>query len=165
MKRPAAIHLLFELGVIGKGVDGILEIVGGALLLAIPPERIHSIVQILTQHELSEDPHDRLAHYLLNSTQDLSTGTTLFAAFYLLWHGAVKMGLVAGLLLKRRLAYPAAIGAFILFVVYQLYRYTHTQSSELLVLSIIDVGVILLTWLEYRRLKAMHGFAGTDKRS
>ena len=83
----------------------------------------------------------------------------MFAAAYLLWHGVVKVGLVAALLLKRRWAYPAAIIAFFLFLVYQLYRYTHTRSPALLALSIVDVIVITLTWIEYKRLKAIHGFA------
>lgn len=155
------IHVFFDLSVIGKGIDGVFEVVGGVLLFFISPDRIHAILRVLTQHELSEDPRDLIATYLLNSTQHLTTGVTLFAAAYLLWHGMVKVGLVAALLLKRRWAYPAAIAAFSLFLAYQLYRYTHTHAPELLALSIVDVIVILLTWIEYKRLKAIHGFAGT----
>jgi uncharacterized membrane protein len=40
-----------------------------------------------------------------------------------------------------------------------MYRYLHTRSPELLALSIVDVFVIALTWLEYRRLRATNGFA------
>ena len=83
----------------------------------------------------------------------------MFAATYLLWHGIVKIGLVAALLLRRRWAYPWAIVAFTLFLVYQLYRYSHTHAPELLVLSGVDVLVIGLTWLEYKRLEAIHGFS------
>lgn len=117
-------------------------------------------LQVLTQHELSEDPRDWIANYLLNSTHHLTRGVTVFAASYLLWHGIVKIGLVTALLLKRRWAYPSAIAAFFLFLVYQLYRYSHTHSPELLVLSIVDVLVIILTWIEYRRLRVIHGFSG-----
>ena len=56
-------------------------------------------------------------------------------------------------------AYPAAIGAFVLFLVYQLYRYTHTSSAWLLVLSVVDVCVIVITWLEYKRLRTVHALA------
>ncbi len=154
-----SIHVLFDLSVIAKGVDGALEIVGGILLFYISPDRISAIIQVLTQHELSEDPNDIVATYLFNSTHSLTKGVTTFAAVYLLWHGIVKAGLVAGLLLKRRWAYPAAIVAFFLFVVYQLYRYTHTHSATLLVLSVLDVFVIILTWIEYKRLNTIHGFA------
>jgi uncharacterized membrane protein len=70
----------------------------------------------------------------------------------------VKVGLVAGLLLRRRPAYPVAIGAFVLFLVYQVYRYVIGHAPEMLVLSLVDVVVIVLTWLEYRRLRESEGF-------
>jgi uncharacterized membrane protein len=133
------------------------------LLFFVSPDRIQSVIEFLTQHELSEDPRDLITTYLLNSTRDLTSSTTMFAAAYLLWHGVVKVGLVAALLLKRRWAYPAAIVAFSLFLVYQLYRYIHTRSPELLALSIVDVVVITLTWMEYERLQAIHGFAKTTE--
>ena len=163
--KPRVLHVLFYLSVVGKGVDGVLEIVGGALLLFVSPVRIHSLVQLVTQHELSEDPKDLIATYLLNSTHHLGRDATLFAAVYLLWHGAVKVGLVAALLLRRRWAYPAAIFAFSLFLVYQLYRYSHTHAMELLVLSVVDVVVIVLTWFEYRRLQSIHGFGAAERHS
>ena len=67
--RNRVVHVLFDISAISKGVDGVLEIVGGALLLLVSPMKVHNIVRILTQHELSEDPHDLVAKYLLNSTQ------------------------------------------------------------------------------------------------
>lgn len=159
MQRDRIVHVLFDISAIGKGIDGALEIVGGAALFFISPMKIHSIVRILTQHELSEDPHDHVASYLLNGTQHLSSGVQVFAAVYLLWHGVVKVGLVTALLLRQRWAYPAAILAFLLFLAYQLYRYSHTHSPELLALSLADVVVITLTWFEYKRLRASHAFS------
>lgn len=157
--RKRVVHVLFDISAISKGVDGVLEIVGGALLLLVSPMKVHNIVRILTQHELSEDPHDLVAQYVLNSTQHLSRSSQDFAATYLLWHGVVKVVLVTALLLKRRWAYPTAIFAFLLFLVYQLYRYSHTHAPELLVLSVVDVFVIALTWLEYKRLRTAHAFS------
>ena len=153
MDRKRIIHLLFDVSVIVKGIDGVLEVGGGVLLLVTSPAAIHGAIRILTQHELSEDPHDLVASYLLNSTQHLTASTTIFAATYLLWHGVVKVALVTALLLKRRWAYPVAIIAFSLFLAYQLYRYSDTRSPELLVLSAFDVLIIVLTYLEYIRLR------------
>lgn len=159
MDKRRIIHILFDISVIGKGVDGALEIVGGALLFLTSPAQIHDAVRILTQRELSEDPHDIVATYLLNGALHLAASTKVFAATYLLWHGVVKVALVTALLLKRRWAYPAAIFAFFLFLIYQLYRYSHTRSPELLVLSVVDVFVIVITYLEYLRLRTSHAFA------
>jgi len=162
-RRPLA-HALFDISVVTKGLDGALEILGGVLLFVVSPLQIHNVIRSLTEHELSEDPRDLVATYLRNSTQHLAVGTQAFAATYLLWHGVVKVTLVTALLLRRRWAYPTAILAFLLFFAYQLYRYSHTRAPELLVLSIFDLFVIGLTWLEYRRLEARHGFVGGNLR-
>ena len=157
--REKMVHALFAMSVIMKGVDGALEIVGGALLCLVNPARLSALVRRLTQHELSEDPHDLLAGALLHAVQHLSADTQLFAAVYLVGHGLIKVGLVIALLQQRVWAYPAAIGAFVLFLVYQLSRYTHTSSAWLLVLSVVDVCVIVITWLEYKRLRTVHALA------
>ena len=148
------LHLSFDLGVIAKGIDGALEIVGGALLFFVTPAQLYHIARVLTVHELSEDPHDLIANYVLRHSRNLSAGAEIFGAVYLLGHGMVKVGLVIALLLRRRWAYPVAIGAFVAFLAYQLYRYSDTHAPELLVLSLLDVLVIVLTCLEYRRLPA-----------
>jgi uncharacterized membrane protein len=158
-QRQRLIHRFFVLGVIVKGIDGAVEIAGGVALLLLGPGRLPSLVRLLTRHELAEDPHDLVGSYLLRVSQHLSASSTTFAAAYLLAHGLVKAGLVAGLLARRRRAYPAAILAFLLFVSYQLYRYSHTHSPALLALSVIDVCVIALTWAEYRRLRAAGTFS------
>jgi uncharacterized membrane protein len=157
--KSRSIHVLFNLGVIVKGIDGVLEIAGGVLLVFLSPHQVSAVIRALTQHELSEDPKDLIATFLVHSTHHLTKSITMFAAAYLLLHGVVKVGLVAALLLRHRWAYPVAIVAFFLFLVYQLYRFTHTHALELLALSIVDVLVIIFTWLEYKRLKAIHGFA------
>ncbi len=153
------IHVIFNFSVIAKGIDGVFEIVGGILLFFISPDRINTLVKVLTLHELSEDPRDLIATYLLNSAHNLTKDVTVFAATYFLLHGLVKVGLVAGLLLKQRLAYPLAIIAFFLFGIYQIYRYTHTHSPALLALTVLDILVIIFTWIEYKRLQEIHGFA------
>jgi uncharacterized membrane protein len=159
--RSRITQILFKIGIISKGIDGLLEIVGGFILFFITPIQIHSLIQVLTQHELSEDPKDIIANYLLNSTWHLTAGTKNFAAIYLLWHGFVKAGLVVALLLRKRWSYPTAIFAFFLFLIYQLYRYSHTSSPELLILSGVDIFVIILTWLEYRRLRKSSEFSSS----
>jgi uncharacterized membrane protein len=158
-RRGKLIHMLFDVGVIGKGIDGVLEIAGGVLLVALTRSQITGIVATLTQHELSEDPRDLLARALVQASAHLSASTQLFGAVYLLVHGAIKVGLVAALLRRKPWAYPWAIVAFLLFLLYQLYRYTHTKSLGLLALSALDVFVILITWLEYRRLRVSHAFS------
>ncbi len=151
--RDKTVHLLFDIGLIGKAIDGVLEIIGAVVLYLVSPVQIDGLLKLLTQHELGEDPYDFFANLLLHSAQQISGDSKAFAALFLLWHGAVKVGLVWALSRRLLWAYPLAITAFALFLAYQLYRYTHTHSVWLLALSMLDIFVIVLTWLEYRRLR------------
>ena len=45
------------------------------------------------------------------------------------------------------------MGIFGLFAVYQVCRYTLTYSWYLIPLTLLDAGVIWLTWLEYAKVK------------
>jgi uncharacterized membrane protein len=157
-RRDKTVHVLFDISVISKGVDGMLEIVGGAVLLLVGPAHISRMIRLLTQHELVKDPHDLLASFLVNAATHLSASTQAFGALYLLWHGVIKVALVVALLRKLLWAYPAAILAFGLFFMLQLYRYSHTHSVWLLALSVVDLFVIAMTWLEYKRLQASGTF-------
>ena len=148
--RERRIHQLFEIGVVFKGIDGVLEAIGGIILLFISPDRIKGVVAALTQHELSEDPRDFIAGHLAQYAQQLSASTKLFEALYLLSHGLIKVFLVWGLLSNKLWAYPASIAFLIAFIGYQLYRYSHTHAIGLILLTVFDLLIIALTWHEYR---------------
>lgn len=147
------LHETFRTSIFLKGVDGILEIIGGAILYVVGPTQINSLVLLLTSHELSEDPNDIVANHLVEWAGHLSVSTTLFGSFYLVSHGIVKTALVLLLWRGRLSAYPAAIGFFSVFILYQLYRYSHSHSMWLIFLSAFDIIIIVLTWLEYRRMR------------
>jgi hypothetical protein len=75
----------FKVGLVLKAADGVLEIVAGALLLCISPSTIERFAHTVTAHELGEDPHDRLANYILHTTAHLGSGTTLFGGIGVLF--------------------------------------------------------------------------------
>jgi uncharacterized membrane protein len=138
-----------------KAADGVLEIIGGLLLLFVTPAEIQHFVRALTAHELSRDPHDFIANHLLHSTVHLSRGTTLFGAVYLLSHGIAKVVLVTLVLRDKLWAYPWAIALLIAFIAYQLYRIVAVHFSiGLLALTIFDAALVWLTWREYRAKRA-----------
>jgi uncharacterized membrane protein len=57
-------------------------------------------------------------------------------------------------LYRRKLsAYPAAIAVFAAFGAYQMYRYFVSPSFAMIALTVLDVIIIVLTWMEYGRLK------------
>jgi uncharacterized membrane protein len=147
------IHLAFEISLLLKGLFALGQIIGGIVALFVTRDFLLKTVSVLTQQELAEDPHDLIANYVLNSAQNLSIGTQLFVALYLLSHGSIKLWLIIGLLRQKLWYYPTAILVFSLFIVYQLYRFSFTHSVWLLLITGVDVIVITLTWHEYKYLR------------
>jgi uncharacterized membrane protein len=141
----------FEIGIILKGLDGVLEVIGGLLLLVVSPATIDRVVTSLTQHELSEDPHDFLATHLLKTAHGLTGPAVLFGAVYLLAHGVVKVILVAALLKNQLWAYPWMVTFLAVFIVYQVYRLRLQASVGLAALTIFDAAIAWLTYREYRK--------------
>jgi uncharacterized membrane protein len=141
----------FEIGIILKGLDGVLETIGGVLLLAVSPTQINAAAKTLTQHELSEDPHDWIATHLLHYAHGLTGSTVTFAAVYLLAHGLVKVVLVVALLRNKLWAYPGLIAVLLAFIGYQLYLIALHPTGGLVALTIFDAAVAWLTWREWRK--------------
>lgn len=150
------IHKSFEIGILLKGIDGILEIFGGILLKLISPVRLGKLVVLLTQHELSEDPKDIIANTMIKLSSSFSIDMQNFGVFYLISHGIVKFTLVVLLWRKKLWAYPLTIISLILFIIYQVYRYEVSHSAFLIFLTIFDIIMILLTYLEYKRIKQIN---------
>lgn len=145
-------HALFQVAVVVKGIDGVLELLGAVLLLVLGPGGIGDTVRFLTQHELAEDPHDLLARLLIRHTQQLGSATIHFAAAYLAVHGVLKVWLVGGLLRGRRWVFPVAMLFLGLFIAYQLFRLSHHPGAGLAFLTVLDVVILVLVWREYRAL-------------
>jgi uncharacterized membrane protein len=142
---------LFTAGIFLKGLDGAAELAGGLLLLLVDPARIHRLAVRLAQPELSEDPKDFIATHLLHAAGSLTGSAVLYAALYLLVHGAVKVVLVAALLANRLWAYPWMLAVLLVFIGYQLYQLAVSPTYGLVVLTALDVLIVLLTWHEYAR--------------
>ncbi len=150
------IHLFFDVTLWFKGVFALSETIGGIAAFFVSKQLLISFVLWVFKDEFAEDPHDLIANFLLHSAQGLSIGAQNFAAIYLLAHGIIKLWLIIGLLRKKLWYYPTALVIFGLFVVYQLYRYAFTHSVWLLLITVLDVIVIVLTWHEYTYLRRTH---------
>lgn len=140
----------FDVGVILKGVDGILEVIGAFILFFIKQQTIDDILRVLTQHELSEDPHDLVANYLFNIAQHLSISSKYFGIYYLFSHGIVKVVIVLGLLQNKLWAYKLGLIFLSLSILYQTYRFLLNGSIGMLFLTLFDIVVIGLVLKEYR---------------
>jgi len=155
LAQEEKIHLAFEISLLLKALFALGQIIGGIVALFVTKDFLLKTVSVLTQEELAEDPRDLIANYLLHSAQNLSIGTQLFVALYLLGHGSIKLWLIIGLLRQKLWYYPTAILVFGLFIAYQLYRFNFTHSVWLLLITLVDVIVIALTWHEYKYLRRL----------
>jgi uncharacterized membrane protein len=143
----------FRAGIAVKGFDGTLETLGGVLLWVVKPSSFVWL-QTFWLGVLAYNRHDFIAVHMLNMSERLTSADPVFASFYLLTHGLIKVVLAIALWMNEIWAYPVAIFVFGGFCVYQIYRYTNTHSEALLWLTLFDIAIVILTWREYR-LEAM----------
>ena len=139
----------FRTGITLKGIDGLLEAVGGVLLWFIKPEQLSSTLQEIFEHELLRDPHDFLARHLLHSSEKIAQSDPMFASIFLLSHGLVKALLAALLWMNKLWAYPLAMVIFTAFGFFGIFRFMHTHSTLLIVIAVFDLLIVWLTWEEY----------------
>ncbi len=148
--KEKSIFKIFRIGIFLKGISTIVEISGGLIILLVSKVYLITFVLNLLQSELSDDPKDFVANFIVNSAAAYYVSSQYFFGFYLLVHGLIKIVLIIALLKNKLWAYPAAITVFSLFILYELYRFYFTHSPWILAIIIFDVIVILLAIHEYR---------------
>ncbi|MDB5183096.1 MAG: hypothetical protein JWO47_880 [Candidatus Saccharibacteria bacterium] len=156
-KAANKLDRVFEISIILKAVDGLIETAGGVLLLLVNPASITNWATRITQHELSTDPHDFIARHILHSAQNFASGGRTFAAVYLLIHGLSKIVLVVEILREHLWAYRGMIVLLGLFIIYQVYRMFYEPAIWLVVLTVFDAFVIYLTIREEKRQRLALG--------
>lgn len=149
--RERVLDLVFLIGVLLKGIDGLVETIGGILLLFVSPAQLTSATNAVTAEELSEDPHDLIANLLVHGVSHLHAGAQLFIVAYLMLHGVVKLAIVIALFIGSRRVYPWAMAGLGAFVIFQVYELVKSPSIGVVILTIVDVVIIWLTWREWRR--------------
>jgi uncharacterized membrane protein len=154
-RSQTALKNAFRASITIKGIDGALEAVGGLLLWLVHPSAMSAIVRLLFLHEIPYDPHDFIRMHALHASETILGSHRLFASLYLLSHGVTKVVLVIALWMNKLWAYPLTMVVFGAFSVYQMYRYINTHSIAMLILTIFDVLLIYLTWLEWREQEAL----------
>jgi len=144
---------IFDVAIILKGVNGIIEFVGGIFLFFISSTFISRIVARVFSHELGDDPRDFLANYAVNFAQNLTIATKEFIALYIFIHGIINLFLFTTVMKKKYWAYPIALVVLCLLIVYQVIRLTHLFSWILCIITIVDVVFIYLMYDQYTHKK------------
>ena len=154
IKSGSLLDQSFRFSLTVKGLHALLEMILGIAILEVNPQVMNRFALTLLNPELSEDSGDFVATHLLRAFQQLAAGGKHFASLYLLSHGLVKIVLVVALFRNKLWAYPTMIVALSAFVFYQGYRFILTHSLFMIFLTLFDLVVIVLTWLEYGKQKS-----------
>lgn len=149
--RSHLLDLAFLLGVLLKGVNGVFELVAGAVLLFLSPSQLVSVTQRVVAGELSEDPQDLIANWLLHGAAHFDSATVAFVGAYLLVHGVVKLAIILALVLGSLKVYPWAIAALSAFLLFQAYELVVHPSAAVAALVVLDAVIVWLTWREWRQ--------------
>lgn len=152
-KPQTLLDKFYEIGIVIKGIDGLLELIGGILVLTLSPTTINGITRFLTENALQNDPHNFIATHIAKAGAHLAAGHNFFAAAFLLTHGIVKVGLVTALLLNKMWAYPWALGLLGLFLIYQIYQLITAPTFGMALLSILDAIIIYLVYREWQKVR------------
>ena len=147
-RREYWIHLAFVATVVWKGVSGLFETFAGLALLFYGTTS--KVLFSLTRSELIEDPTDVVAVFIQRIAPSLLAHANLFAGFYLLGYGLVKLFLMYGLLRGRAWVYRASLYLLSVFVTYQAFRIARYHSPVLALLTLFDLMLIWLVYHEYR---------------
>lgn len=112
--------------------------------------------QHLFSYELARDPHDallRLAGHLLASH---GFSVTYFLAAYLLFWGVMDVLLSISMLRVHLWAFDASLVIMVLFIMYELFRLSHTHSHALFGFILVDLFIVFLIYHERGRIIARH---------
>jgi uncharacterized membrane protein len=145
---------LFRIAIALKGIDGGLQLLGGLLLIIVPPTVISGIANTIITRDLLGDPSGTLATHLATAAGHYVDGSTRwFAIIYLLAHGVVKLALVWALVKKIMPAFPIAVVVLLAFVGYEVWRAVVEHSIALPVFAAIDLIITVLVIREYLNLR------------
>ncbi|HUC96707.1 MAG TPA: DUF2127 domain-containing protein [Candidatus Saccharimonadales bacterium] len=146
---------VFSGGIILKGIDGLLEFIGGFIFLFLTPDRLNDLIVFLTHSELAEDPHDFFANLLVSSANHFTNSGRLFLIAYLWLNAVIKVVAVIGMLRNKLWAYVFSLITLGLFTLFQLYEILFVKPSLLLtILTLFDLSILWLIWVEYDKIRS-----------
>ena len=141
--RSSLDHRLFQIGVAIKGLDGLIELVGGLLLLIFGPRRINSTLGRLA-----------LEHPWLGAhVHSVSPNSVHLVMAYLFFQGVIKLWLAEALLRERKWVFPVALVLLGLLTVSLIVEFFIHHSVGAVVLFVLNLIIMVLIWREYSNLR------------
>ena len=143
-------HRIYIFSLWLKVIIAVFEGLCGLAIYFVTIKEIRLITKWILSWHIFADPHDRRTEVMQVALAGLPIDSKTFISVYLLLHGALKIGLVIGLLAEKRWAYPVGLFGLGAFVVYQLWHYYLHHHTTLLVLAVFDIFIMWMVWREWR---------------
>lgn len=150
--------LLFRIAMWWRIAYGFMRLALGFILINLVGTPISDIFYRVMSHEISQDPSDILIKILTPLLQHFPITISYFIAIYFMFWGVIDIVLSIQLLKYKLWAFPLTIVLISTFIIYELYRFFHTQSFILLSIIFIDVIVVFLIYREYKSRTATKNF-------
>ena len=150
---PKLVHIIFKVGLILKGLFALNEVISGIVLIIVDPALLNQMIENAINNPVLLDPSGILMRFISAHVHAFSVDSIQFAIVYLITHGLLKLVIICLLWAKKQWAYPLSIIMFIGFIIYQMYHYMSSHSAMLIFLTVIDVIMIIVTYVEYKNIK------------
>jgi uncharacterized membrane protein len=141
-------HLVFQIGLVVKGLDALGEIVGGTLLL-MPTWVSHEVLR-LSERETAKHPHLAIGEALERAGISVLS-VTVGGAIYLIGHGLAKAILICGAMKEQVWGFVGLIGVLSIFAVIEGAEFFVKHSLVMLSLAFFDTFIVVLIAREWRR--------------
>ena len=144
-------HRVYILSLWTKAVFAVVEMAVGLAIYFVTLTEVRSLTRWILHLRIFADPHDRRTVVMQHLLGGLPMNAKTFLAVYLLLHGALKIGLVAGLLTGHRWAHPVGLAGLGAFVIYQVEHYFKHGQPIILVMAGFDVFIMVMVWREWQQ--------------
>ena len=153
-KDTSFVHRAFWLSLFLKGLDGALQLLGGLVVILFEPGTLGKAYRWLTRFLMGKTSNNAEADFIKDAAHSFHISIEVLVCIYLLSHGIIKVLLVYGLLKEKLWVFPAALVGFGFFLTLEIYRIYQHFYWAILVLMCIDVFVVTMVILEWRKVKA-----------
>jgi uncharacterized membrane protein len=150
-KKKGWARTFYDVGIVFKGLNGILEFLGGLLLFFVNSNWLSDVIVRTAHAELMQDPSDFLGTHLLQIAQSLTVTAKTFTALYLFIHGVVKLIIVAQVWYHQRRALIWALWILGTCILLQSIQVVRAESLLLGILTLIDFLILLVIWGDIRK--------------
>lgn len=153
MGKRRFFQTLFTLSIALKGIDGVLELIGGLVFIILKKQHIINILSRFFHYDLFNIPNQTILKWVTYISNGLTTNIKIFISVVLICSGFIKILLSVSLLLRKLIAFPIALGFLVVLFIYQMAQMFYTPSLFLNFFNFFDAIVILVIWREYIHLK------------